>query len=583
MSHSCCGGIIGVRPARGECKVCGAARYSSRSPVLSTRGSAASSHPLVSQVALEILRNGGTAVDAAIAANAIQGLVEPMSCGIGGDLFALVSTVPTCNSASRSRTIRGYNASGRSPKSLDYQTLMSLIPSSTSIPPFGPLSVTVPGCVDGWFALHQQFGRLPMSQLLSPAISYATKGFPVSQVIAWQWGNSVEAFKQNRNFLTSNGSHPHATDGFLHTFTRNGIAPQEGEIFTNPDLAHTLEGIATGGRDYFYKTSVPDVVSTWGSQNGVWLKSDDFSTHSGEWVDPVSTNYRGYNIYELPPNTQGLVVLEILNILENCDLAGLGHNSAESIHLMVEAKKLAFADRAAYYGDPLLSKLPVEGLASKSYAKTRMATINTHVAMPSAECGNPHMNHGDTVYITVADENGMMVSLIQSNFREFGSLLVPPGLGFPLQNRGSLFSIGTSDQHPNLYAPCKRPFHTIIPGFVENTEQDFAMSFGVMGADMQPQGHVQVLCNMIDFGMNVQEAGDAVRWCHEGATGGKGILHLEDTMPDHIRDSLTHMGHILSPQGGGRGLFGGYQAIARKGGVYYAASEMRKDGCAVGF
>jgi gamma-glutamyltranspeptidase/glutathione hydrolase len=537
--------------------------FATRSEVIARYGMAATSHPLATQIALDTLKRGGSAVDAAIAANAALGLMEPVGSGIGGDLFAIVWDAKT-------RKLYGLNASGRSPYGLTLERLRS--EGRQSIPLVGPLPVSVPGCVDGWFELHKRFGRLPMQQILAPAIGYAHQGFPVTELIAYYWDRGLRALKDQPNFA--------------ETFAPGGEAPRKGQIFRNPDLARTLEKIAVGGRDAFYKGELAEVMDAFCRREGCFLRLRDLAEHTSTWVEPLSTNYRGYDVWELPPNGQGIAVLQMLNILEGFDLRAMGHNSAAYLHHHVEAKKLAYEDRAKFYADPEFSDIPVAELISKEYARRRRELINPTRAARRVAAGDPRLERGDTVYLTVADNDRNMVSLIQSNYAGFGSGLVPDGLGFVLQNRGALFTL--EEGRFNTYAPHKRPFHTIIPGFVTRNGKPW-LSFGVMGGAMQPQGHVQILCNLIDFGMNLQEAGDAPRYRHMGSsqptgevmTGG-GELALESGIDVETKRELARMGHRLRFVSGG---FGGYQAILydAEHGVYIGASESRKDGQAAGY
>lgn len=535
--------------------------FASRSEVIAQNGIACTSQPLATQVALDILKAGGSAVDAAIAANALLGLVEPTGNGIGGDLFALVWDAKT-------QQLYGLNGSGRSPYNLtlDYFKQNNI----EKIPSLGPLPVSVPGCVDGWFELHQKFGRLPMTEILQPAIQYARNGFPVSELIAYYWQSNARALQK----------YP----GFEEIFMPNGKAPSKGEIFKNPYLAETLEKIALHGRDIFYKGEIARKIVAYLEANGGFLSMKDFEDHTSEWVTPVSTNYRGYDVWELPPNGQGTAVLQMLNILENFDLKKMGFGSAEYIHLFTEAKKLAFEDRAKFYADPAFNQIPVEKLISKTYARERASLINSARAARSYTPGE--LEQANTIYLTTADKEGNMVSLIQSNYRGMGSGMTPGRLGFILQDRGEMFTL--EEGHFNVYAPHKRPFHTIIPGFVTKDGKPF-LSFGVMGGAMQPQGHVQIICNLIDFGMNIQEAGDAPRIQHLGSsepTGGKmtdgGILTLETGFSWETIRALMQKGHVVQFDLGG---YGGYQAIKRDetNRVYYGASESRKDGQAAGY
>ena len=538
-------------------------KFATRSEVIARHGMAATSHPLATQIALEILKKGGTAVDAAIAANAALGLMEPTGNGIGGDLFAIVWDAKT-------RKLYGLNASGRSPKSLTLEYFKKH--GYKKIPSHGPLPVTVPGCVDGWFELHRKFGRLPMTDILEPAIRYAREGFPVTELIAYYWQRSVPILRKYPNFEK--------------IFTINGRAPRKGEIFRNPYLANTLEKIARGGRDVFYKGEIARTIADYMKRNGGFLSYEDLAAHKSEWVEPVSTNYRGYDVWELPPNGQGIAALQMLNILEGYDIASMGFGSADYLHVLIEAKKLAFEDRAKFYADPAFNDIPVQWLISKEYAAERRKLINMKRAGRSYPPGNPALHDGDTIYLTVADAEGNMVSLIQSNFRGMGSGMTPDDLGFILQDRGELFNL--EEGHFNTYAPGKRPFHTIIPAFVTKDGKPF-LSFGVMGGDMQPQGHVQILVNIIDFGMNLQEAGDAPRIRHAGSsqpTGGKmtdgGVVYMESGFDYEVIRELRRRGHRIAWSIGG---YGGYQAIMfdAKNGVYIGASESRKDGQAAGY
>lgn len=538
------------------------ATFATRSEVLARHGMAATNHPLATQVALDVLKKGGTAADAAIAANAFLGFADPAMNGVGGDLFAIVWSA-------KDKKLYGLNGSGRSPKglSLDYFTEKKL----RSIPAAGPLPVTVPGCVDGWFELHEKFGKLPMEQLLAPAIAYAREGIPVAQEVA-----DMMAYLE-RNLLPT-----YAPDGkiafadfpeFCKVYRKGGRFPVKGEIFANPDLANTLELIAKGGRDAFYKGKIAATIAADMKTTGGFLTVEDFAAHRSSWVEPVSTNYRGYDVWELPPNSQGMAVLEMLNILEGYDLARYGFGSTEHIHYFTEAKKLAYADLGEFYGDPAFSDLPVTELRSEEYADARRKLIQPNRAGRYGP-GLPDDNH--TIYLTVADDEGNMVSLIQSNSWLFGSLVVPPGLGFCLQNRGTGFTL--EKDHVNAYAPEKRPFHTIIPAFITKDGQPY-VSFGLTGGGMQPQGHVQIVLNLIDFGMNLQEAGDAPRMRHE-TLGGADIIRLESGFDYGVIRDLMTFGHEV---GFGFERYGGYQAIMVKNGVYYGASESRKDGQAAGY
>ncbi len=537
--------------------------FATRSEIIARHGMAATSQPLATQIALDILKQGGNAVDAAIAANAALGLMEPTGSGIGGDLFAIVWDVKT-------RKLYGLNASGRSPYSLTLEYFKKN--GYKKIPPHGPLPVSVPGCVDGWFELHERFGKLPMEKILAPAIRYAREGFPVSELIAYYWQRSVPILRKYPNFEK--------------IFTIDGRAPRKGEIFRNPYLANTLEKIARGGREVFYRGEIARTIDAFMRRVGGFLSYRDLADHRSEWVEPVSTNYRGYDVWELPPNGQGIAALQMLNILEGYDLKSMGFGSADYIHYFVEAKKLAFEDRAKFYADPDFNDIPVDWLISKEYAAQRRQLIRPDRAARHYDPGVPQLEHGETIYLTVADEEGNMVSLIQSNYRGMGSGMVPDDLGFILQDRGELFTL--EEGHFNTYAPHKRPFHTIIPAFVTKDGKPW-LSFGVMGGAMQPQGHVQILVNLIDFGMNLQEAGDAPRIRHDGSsqpTGEKmttgGWVNLESGFSYDVVRELMRRGHRVRFSNGG---YGGYQAIRydSKNKVYYGASESRKDGQAAGY
>ncbi len=535
--------------------------FATRSEVIAQNGMAATSHPLATQVAIDILKKGGSAIDAAIAANACLGLMEPVSNGIGGDLFAIVWDA-------KIKKLHGLNASGRSPKSLTLDYFLEN--GYESIPYYGPLPVSVPGCVDGWFELHKKFGKLSMEEILQPTIDYARNGFPMAELIAFYLEGSAPRYEK----------YP----GFKEVFMPDGRTPKKGEIFKNPFLANTLETIAREGRDAFYKGEIARTIDKYMKEQGGFLSYEDLAAHESEWVEPVSTEYRGYDVWELPPNGQGIAVLQMLNILESYDIKSMGFGSEEYLHLLIEAKKLAFEDRAKFYSDPDFNDIPVEKLISKAYASERRQLINPDRAARSYPAGN--LKHGDTIYLTVADKDGNMVSLIQSNYLGIGSGMTPTGLGFVLQDRGNLFSL--DKDHMNVYEPGKRPFHTIIPAFVTKDGKPF-FSFGVMGGAMQPQGHVQVLVNIIDFGMNIQEAGDAPRINHAGSsqpTGGimtdGGTVQMESGFDYEVIRELEKKGHnvVFSV-----GPYGGYQGILwdDENKVYYGASESRKDGMAIGY
>lgn len=536
--------------------------FATRSEVIAQNAMACTSQPLATQVALDIMKAGGNAIDAAIAANATLGLVEPTGNGIGGDIFVIIWDA-------QSQKLYGLNGSGRSPKSLDLDYFVNN--GMEKIPSYGPLPVSVPGCVDGWFTIHDKFGKLKMEEVLDPAIKYARKGFPVSELIAYYMDKGARNLSK--------------FPGFKETYMPNGATPKKGEIFKNPGLANTLEKIAKGGRDAFYKGDVAKTIATYIQEHGGFLSEEDLANHTSEWVEPVSTNYRGYDVWELPPNGQGTAALQMLNILENYDIKKMGFGSRDYIHTFVEAKKLAFEDRAKFYADPAFVEIPVEQLISKSYAKERMQLIDSERAAKNYPAGE--LEQGNTIYLTTADSEGNMVSLIQSNYRGMGSGMTPPGLGFILQDRGELFALEKG--HNNVFEPEKRPFHTIIPAFVTKDGKPY-ISFGLMGGAMQPQGHAQIVINLIDFGMNLQEAGDAPRIRHIGSTqptGGKpmtdgGTINLESGISYEVIRNLVEMGHEVSFS---VGSYGGYQAIMydAKNGVYLGASESRKDGQAAGY
>ena len=545
--------------------------FATRSAVLGQHGMVCTSQPLATQVGIDILKAGGSAVDAAIAANAALGLMEPVSNGVGGDLFAIVYDAKT-------KKLSGLNASGRSPLGLSYDQMKAELAKAGSpnhIPPHGFLPISVPGAVSGWFELHGKFGRLPIKDDLAPAIRYAEEGFPVTQYIAHLWAVGVGTAQREK-----------LPGAFLDVYAPQGRAPAEGEIFTNPALARTLRLIADGGRDVFYKGQIADQIDAFMRAHGGFLRKADFEQHTATWVEPVSVNYRGYDVFELPPNSQGIATLQILNLLEGYDLKAMGFNSPDALHTMIEAKKLAFEDRARFYADPAFARIPIKGLLSKEYAAERRRLIRPDRAARSYPAGNPAMEQGDTIYLCTADAAGNMVSLIQSNYRGMGSGISVPGLGFGFQDRGELFALLPG--HANVYAPGKRPFQTIIPGFVMKDGEPWE-AFGVMGGDVQPQGHVQVLVNQIDFGMDVQEAGDAARWRHadsseptgEVMTNG-GYVQVESGIPYASVRALVQRGHDVRA---GDGAFGGYQAIRwdSRNRVYHGASESRKDGCAIGY
>ena len=578
-----------------------------RSAVVAPNAAAATAHPLATQTALDTMKAGGNAVDAAIAANAMLGLVEPTGNGIGGDLFAIVWDPET-------QELYGYNGSGRSAMDAtleDMQAAADEHMDGEEIPPYGAAPVTVPGTVDGWYALHDRFGQRLMNENLEPAIRYAREGAPIPEVIAYYWSFGPKRYE------------PAYESGMLEEYdnareTYFSPPPREGSLFTNPDLADTLERIAYKGRDEFYSGETAHIMSDYFERIGGYLTYEDFANHEGEWVDPLCVEYRGeVKLCELPPNTQGIAALQMLQMLERFDLAGMGFGSPDSIAAQVEAKRLAFADRAKGYADPAYSGIDPQVFIREGYNAERGERIDITQPMSSVDAGmdfaamaeaDARLDEGDTTYLTVTDENGMMVSLIQSNYRGMGSGLVADGLGFMFQDRGQLFSL--DPDHPNVFEPGKRPFHTIIPAFafkkdmpgcqVRSVPADEAcpyepwMSFGLMGGGMQPQGHVQVILNLVDFGMGLQEAGDAARWEHRGGCeptndysgsgceSDMGTIHLESGIPEATRAELERRGYTVeccSANGGG------YQAIARdfESGAWIAATEMRKDGDADGY
>ncbi|MCA9191459.1 MAG: gamma-glutamyltransferase [Planctomycetales bacterium] len=525
---------------------------------------AATSDLRATQAAVEILRAGGSAVDAAIAANAVLGVVEPMSCGIGGDLFAI------CWSPNDKQLI-GLNASGRAPNLATIEEFQRR--GLNEIPTYGALAWSVPGCVAGWQDLHAKYGRLRWSDLFQPAIRLAEEGFPVSPIIGGYWRASEARLSET----------PEAAD----TFLVNGKAPREGDIFRNPRLAATYQRIASlGAQDFYHGETAVEIDRYSRSREDGLLRLSDLQQHTNQWVAPVSTRYRGYDVWELPPNGQGITALQMLNILEPYDIKKMGWGSTQYAHLFVESKKLAFADRAKFYADMDMAEVPLKELVSKKYADQRRQLFDPNVALKDVPAGDPKLVHGDTIYLCVVDDQRNCCSLIQSNYHGFGSQLVAGNLGFAIQNRGALFSLDR--QHLNRLEPGKRPFHTIIPAMVtEHGKPVFV--FGVMGGDMQPQGHVQVLVNWIDFGMNIQMAGDAARIRHEGSATPTGLaaepeggkVFFESGIPPGTKDELEKMGHHF----GRGGSYGGYQGILIDWdrGILHGATEARKDGAALGY
>lgn len=537
----------------------------SRSATVATHGIVATSQPLAAEVGIDILRRGGNAADAAIATSAMMGLVEPMSCGIGGDLFAIYWD-------NKTQKLYGLNASGRSPYKLTREVFKQQ--GLKDIPGQGLLCWSVPGCVAGWEDLRSRFGSKSMADLLEPSIQYAEDGFAVTEIIANGWRASTKALKRWPDTAA--------------TYLPNGLAPDEGEIFRNARLAASYRLIAKDGKAAFYNGPIAAKIVSFSEANGGYFALRDLAEHKNDWVEPVSTQYRGYDVWELPPNGQGIAALQMLNLIEPYNVRAMGRGSAEWFHLFVEAKKLAFADRAKFYADPAFAKLPTEELISKEYAARRAKLLSMDRAALDVPPGDPKLAHSDTIYLTVVDKDRNCCSLIQSNFGGFGSFVVPGDVGFVMQNRGCSFAL--DDTHLNRLEPHKRPFHTIIPAMVTKDGKPW-FSFGVMGGDMQAQGHVQVLVNMIDFDMNVQEAGDEARVRHDGsasATGdpaepGGGHVVVEPQVGAEVVAALERKGHKVS-RGRGSG-FGGYQGIQIlwKNGVLRGASEARKDGCAAGY
>ncbi|HTJ29999.1 MAG TPA: gamma-glutamyltransferase family protein [Acidobacteriaceae bacterium] len=550
------------------------ASFSTRSPALGVSGAAGTAHPLATQVAIEMLKRGGSAVDAAVAANAVLGFVEPTSSGLGGDCFAFVWNPAT-------KKLESMASSGRSPKSLTLETARSRAKNGV-LPKLGAVTVSTPGALGGWWALHQKHGRLKWAELFEPAIHYCETGAPNPQIIGYYIKRNLAAFMRA-------GSGVEETENAMQTYAPNGM-PNEYDVRRNKDLARTYRMIAEGGRDAFYDGPIAKTIDAYFKRIGGWLSVEDLREHQAEWLEPLVTSYRGVDVYAMAANTQGLATLQMLNILENFDLREQGFQSAASLHLQIEAKRLAYEDRARYYADPHFAKIPIEWLKSKEYAKERAKLISLDRISPEVHPGKAP-DHGDTTYFCTADKDGMMVSIIQSNFRGMGSGLVADGLGFMFQDRGELFSL--QDGHPNIYAPGKRPFQTIIPGFAAKDGKPW-LAFGVMGGDMQPQGQAQIILNRVDYGIDVQAASDSPRWHHEGSSqsmgedapglGPKGIVRLEAGVPDATRKALIDLGW---PMGASDGGFGRYECVElrEQGGerVYAAASEMRADGVALAY
>jgi gamma-glutamyltranspeptidase/glutathione hydrolase len=549
------------------------ASFASRSPVLGRSGAAGTSHPLATLTAIETLKRGGCAADAAIAAAACLGFLEPTGSGLGGDCYVLLWDP-------RRGQLAGLAGSGRSPRSLDLETVRARALGGI-IPAYGAISVSTPGALDAWWTLHRRYGVLDWKSLFDAAIHFCEAGVPVPQIIGYHLKRDLELFRQLGSGLEEFGN-------AMRTYAPAGHAPGPGEVFRNPDLARTYGAIAAGGRDVFYEGPLAHVIDGYFKRIGGWLRREDLGDQHAEWIEPLVTSYRGVDIYAMGANTQGLATLQMLNVLENFDVRAMGFQSSASIHVQAEAKRLAYADRARFYADPHFSKVPVEWLASKAYAAERAKLIRPDRIRRQVAAGEPP-HAGDTTYLTVADSAGMMVSMIQSNYRGMGSGLVADGLGFMFQNRGQMFSL--EDGHANVYRPGKRPFHTIIPGFAAKDGRPW-MSFGVMGGDMQPQGQTQIVVNRVDFGLDVQAAGDSPRWHHVGSPqrmgedeaglGELGRLHLESGVPERSRRALADLGWLIGPSDG---AFGRYQCIEVGGRerIYAAASEMRADGVALAY
>ncbi len=557
-----------LRPdIRGGDRIDGAA-WASRSTAWGANGAAATAHPTATMIAIDMLKAGGSAVDAAIAANIALGFLEPIACGIGGDAFCMLWDP-------KLGKVIGLNGSGRSPASLSLEEHRRRARNGL-IRSHGAVSVSVPGAVDAWRVLHERYGRLPWADLFAPTIAIAEAGVPVAQTVAFYLRVARQIF-----------THPDAgieeTENFLKVWAPTGRTPAEGEMFANPALARTLRLIAEGGGRAYYEGEIAETIGRYSARIGGWLSAADLAAHRSEWVEPRSANYRGVDVWSLPPNTQGLSTLQILNILENFDMAAMGFQSTASLHHQIEAKRLAFEDRARYFADPHFAELPIDWLISKDYAAERAKLIRPDRILSPAFAGEAP-SQGDTTYLCAADADGMMVSLIQSNFRLMGSGLAPDGLGFMLQNRGELFHL--ADGHPNVYAPGKRPFQTIIPGFATVGDAPW-LAFGVMGGDMQPQGQAQIIQSLVDHGLDITAAGDAPRWRHDGSTEptgeaakGNGVVHLESGVPAATRQGLADLGWTFGPSDG---TLGGYQCIQRWPGRYAAATEMRKDGIALAY
>ena len=528
-------------------------RAQGRSMVISRYGVVAAESPLAAQAGVQMLERGGTAVDAAVAANAVMGVVAPMSNGIGGDLFAIVYDA-------KSGKLYGLNASGWAPSGLTVETLKKQ--GLRDMPQHGIFAVTVPGAVDGWQKLLERFGKKNLSAVLSPAIQIADQGFPVTEWVAGLWAQDVELLRSN--------------DAAAQTYLPSDRAPAVGQVFRNPDLAKSLRQIAQGGRDAFYKGEIARQIIETSRRHGGTFTASDFADYASEWVEPISTTYRGWTVSELPPNGQGLAALEMLNIMETFPLGQYGLNSTRTLHAMIEAKKLAYADLVRYIGDPKFSKPPVAQLLSKDFAAKRAQAIDPNRANCQVASGSLPPG-GDTIYLSVVDRDGNMVSLIQSNYEDFGSGLVADGTGFALHNRGALFNLDPDS--PNVLAPRKRPLHTIIPAFV--TKGDVRIAFGIMGGWNQSQAHAQFVSHVVDFNQNIQAAMETARFTKLSFDGCD--VQIENRLPGNTRAELQAKGHILQLHNGFSNAFGGGQAVMRDfaSGVNYGASDPRKDGEAI--
>jgi gamma-glutamyltranspeptidase / glutathione hydrolase len=529
-------------------------RSQARSMVISDRGIVATSQTLASQAGAQILARGGSAIDAAIAANAVLGVVEPESDGIGGDLFAIYWD-------SKTGKLSAINASGWAPTGLTIDFLKSL--GQASMPQEGIHSVTVPGCVDGWEKLHRRFGKLPWSDLFQPAIYFADHGYPVTEMIGAAWKMEEEKLAKDQNGQ--------------HIFLRNGHAPKVGEMFLNPQMAAALKMIAADGGSAFYKGAIAKAILATSGRLGGKFTAADLAEFQSEWVEPVSTDYRGWKVYELPPNGQGVAALEMLNLFSLFPMADYAPRGAEELHIQIEAQKLAYADLQKYVADPRFSKVPVAGMLSMDYARDRAKLIDASRARCELMPGTPPVIHGDTIYLSVVDRDGNIVSLIQSLYQHFGSGVVVDGYGFALQNRGGLFEM--HPEHPNALAPRKRPFHTIIPAFME--KGDLHMGFGIMGGLNQAQAHAQFVSNVVDHSMNIQMALEAPRFTKK--TFGGCDVSVESRIPPEIREALMRRGHELNLLGDFSSDMGGGQVVVHDAAtrVNWGASDPRKDGAAV--